>query len=128
MTVNLDEALNSFDELWSPRIVARINDYDVRVTKVRGEYVWHKHDTTDELFLLLDGELDIALREEAGERVVRMRKGDVFVVPKGVVHRPSSEPGASIVVIEPEGNPTTGDGTTGIPDHLTTTTGQSYQG
>jgi mannose-6-phosphate isomerase-like protein (cupin superfamily) len=128
MTVNLDEALGSFEELWSPRIVARINDYDVRVTKVRGDYVWHKHDDTDEFFMVLDGELDIALREQDGERVVRMQRGDVFVIPKGVVHKPSSDAGASIVVIEPAGNPTTGDGTSDIPEHLTTTTGRDYEG
>ncbi|MEE2048095.1 cupin, partial [Nocardiopsis tropica] len=61
--INLRDALASFDELWSPRIVSRVNDYDVRVAKVRGEYVWHAHDGTDEFFLLLDGDLRIRLRE-----------------------------------------------------------------
>ena len=126
--MNLDEALGSFDELWSPRIVARINNYDVRVAKVRGEFVWHQHDTTEEFFLVLDGELDIALREQDGDRVVRMRRGDVFVVPEGVQHKPSSDAGASILLIEPEGNPNTGDGTTEIPEHLHTTTGRDYRG
>ena len=63
----LDHALASFDALWSPRIVTRVNDYDVRVTKVRGEHLWHVHDDTDEFFLVLDGELRISLREASGD-------------------------------------------------------------
>ncbi len=70
--LSLATALASFDDLWSPRIAARVNDYDVRVTKVRGEHVWHVHDDTDEFFLVLDGELYIALREPAGERTVHL--------------------------------------------------------
>jgi mannose-6-phosphate isomerase-like protein (cupin superfamily) len=92
---NLDWALAQFDDLWDPRIVATINDYDVRVTKVRGDYVWHKHDKTDEFFLVLDGALDIGLRDRDGEHTVALRRGDVFVVPRGLEHRPSSPGGAS---------------------------------
>lgn len=70
--ISLDTALASFDALWSPRIVTRVNDYDVRIAKVEGEHVWHVHDTTDEFFLVIEGELHISLREPDGERTVRL--------------------------------------------------------
>ena len=120
--MDLNAALKTFDELWSPRIAARINDYDVRVTHVAGSYVWHVHDTTDEFFLVLDGQLSIALRDP-DERVVSLTPGCVFVVPRGVYHRPFSDGGASIVVIDPAGTPTTGDSHDAIPDHIKTHTG-----
>lgn len=120
--VDLHAVLKTFDDLWSPRIATRINDYDVRVTKVAGSYVWHVHDTTDEFFLVLDGELSIALRDP-DERVVSLSPGQVYVVPRGIFHRPFSEAGASIVVIEPAGIPTTGDRHDPIPDHIETHTG-----
>jgi mannose-6-phosphate isomerase-like protein (cupin superfamily) len=121
---NLSEALASFDEIYSPRIVARINDYDVRIAHTRGEHIWHVHSDTDEFFLALDGQFDIALRDTDGtERTVSLRRGDVFVVPKGVEHKPSS-PGGAILMFEPTGTATTGDRHEGaIPDHVDSTTG-----
>ena len=91
--VNLQAALNSFDEIYSPRIVTRMNDYDVRIAHAKGEHVWHVHEDTDEFFLVLDGQFDVALREGGAERVVSLRQGDVFVVPKGTEHKPSSPGG-----------------------------------
>lgn len=122
--VNLTAALESFDEIYSPRIVATMNDYEVRVAKTLGEHVWHVHDDTDEFFLVLDGEFDIALRDERGvETEVVLRQGDTFVVPKGTEHRPSS-PGGAILMFEPSGTSTTGDRHDGeIPDHVDSTTG-----
>ena len=120
--IDLQAVLKTFDDLWSPRIAARINDYDVRVTKVAGSYIWHVHDTTDEFFLVLDGALGIAVRDP-DERVVSLSPGQVFVVPRGVYHRPFSDAGASIVVIEPAGIPTTGDRHDPIPGHISTHTG-----
>ena len=122
--VNLDRALASFDDVYSPRIVATMNDYDVRIAHTLGDHVWHTHDDTDEFFLVLDGRFDIALRDEIGvETTVELRKGDTFVVPKGTEHRPSS-PGGSILMFEPTGTSTTGDRTDGaIPDHVDSTTG-----
>jgi mannose-6-phosphate isomerase-like protein (cupin superfamily) len=122
--VNLPEALASFDDIYSPRIVARMNDYDVRIAHARGDHVWHVHDDTDEFFLVLDGQFDIALRDAAGnESTVVLRRGDTFVVPKGTEHKPSS-PGASILMFEPSGTATTGDRHEGeIPDHVDSTTG-----
>ncbi len=122
--VNVEEALKSFDEVYSPRIVATMNDYDVRIAHTLGEHVWHVHDDTDEFFLVIDGQFDIALRESDGsERTVVLRRGDTFVVPRGTEHKPSS-PGGSILMFEPAGTSTTGDRHEGaIPDHVDSTVG-----
>ncbi|WP_405601588.1 cupin domain-containing protein [Streptomyces sp. NBC_01410] len=124
--VNLTEALASFDEVYSPRIVARMNDYDVRIAHTAGEHVWHVHEDTDEFFLVLDGRFDVALRAADGtESTVELRKGDTFVVPKGTEHKPSS-PGGSILMFEPSGTSTTGDRHEGeIPGHVDSTTGHA---
>ncbi|MEV6969281.1 cupin domain-containing protein [Hamadaea sp. NPDC051192] len=122
--VNVTEALTTFDDVYSPRIVARVNDYDVRIAHTEGEHVWHVHDDTDEFFLVLDGRFDVAIRDADGnETTVVLRKGDTFVVPKGVEHKPSS-PGGAILMFEPSGTATTGDRHEGeIPDHVDSTTG-----
>jgi mannose-6-phosphate isomerase-like protein (cupin superfamily) len=122
--VNLTTALASFDEVYSPRIVARMNDYDVRVAHTKGEHIWHVHEDTDEFFLVLDGRFDVAIREADGtERTVVLHRGDTFVVPKGTEHKPSS-PGGSILMFEPSGTSTTGDRHEGeIPGHIDSTTG-----
>jgi mannose-6-phosphate isomerase-like protein (cupin superfamily) len=122
--VNLSEALASFDQVYSPRIVAHMNDYDVRVAHTRGEHLWHVHDDTDEFFLVLDGQFHIALRDADGnETTVVLRKDDTFVVPKGTEHKPSS-PGGAILMFEPSGTSTTGDRHEGeIPGHVDSTTG-----
>jgi mannose-6-phosphate isomerase-like protein (cupin superfamily) len=124
--INLTAALRSFDEVYSPRIVARMNDYDVRIAHAQGEHVWHVHADTDEFFLVLDGQFDIALRDSDGrERTVSLRQGDVFVVPKGTEHKPYS-PGGSILMFEPSQTLTTGDWHEGdIPEHVHSTTGQA---
>lgn len=126
--VNLTAALASFDDIYSPRIVARMNDYDVRVAHARGEHIWHTHDTTDEFFLVLDGQFDVALCEPGGSvRTVSLRPGDTFVVPRGVEHKPSS-PGGSILMFEPSGTSTTGDRHQGeIPGHVDSTTGHDLR-
>ena len=125
--VDLAHALASFEALWSPRIVARVNDYDVRIAKVAGDHVWHVHEATDEFFLVLDGELTIALRdgEGDGERQVALPRGSVFVVPRGTEHRPSSPDGASILMFEPSGTLTVGDRHDPVPAHVDATTGHA---
>ncbi len=123
--VNLTAALESFDETYSPRIVAHVNDYDVRIAHVNGEHVWHVHEDTDEFFLVLEGEFHVAMRDAEGqESTVVLRQGDTFVVPRGTEHKPYS-PGGSIMMFEPSGTSSTGDRHTGeIPDHVHSTTGR----
>jgi mannose-6-phosphate isomerase-like protein (cupin superfamily) len=127
--VNLSAALATFAEIYSPRIVGRVNDYDVRIAHAQGEHVWHVHEHTDEFFLVLDGTFEVALREAGGgERTVTLRQGDMFVVPKGTEHKPSS-PGGSILMFEPSGTSTTGDRHEGhIPSHVDSTTGHDLTG
>lgn len=126
--VSLAQALSSFDALWSPRIVTRVNDYDVRIAKVEGEHVWHVHDDTDEFFLVLDGCLQIGLREPGGERLVELPRGSVFTVPRGVEHKPCSPSGASIMLFEPTGTSTVGDRHDDVPGHVDATTGHALPG
>jgi mannose-6-phosphate isomerase-like protein (cupin superfamily) len=124
--VNLTQALAAFTDVYSPRIVGRVNDYDIRIAHVRGEHVWHVHEHTDEFFLVLDGQVDIALRRRGGERTVTLHAGEIFVVPKGAEHKPSS-PGGAIMMFEPSGTLTTGDRHEGdIPAHVDSTTGRPF--
>ncbi|MFD7324411.1 cupin domain-containing protein [Streptomyces sp. NPDC059875] len=123
--IALATALASFEDLWSPRIVTRVNDYDVRVAKVAGEHIWHAHDDTDEFFLVIDGELHISLREEGTERTVSLPRGSAFTVPRGVEHRPYAPSGASILLFEPTGTLTVGDRHDEIPPHVDATTGHA---
>ncbi|MFD0744088.1 cupin domain-containing protein [Phytohabitans flavus] len=121
--VNLNEALASFGEVYSPRIVTRMNDYDVRVAHVRGEHVWHTHEDTDEFFLVLEGRFDVAVRADDGtESTVTLQKGDTFVVPRGTPHKPSS-PGGSVLMFEPSGTLSTGSHEGEIPAHVDSTAG-----
>ena len=103
--ISLTEKLHAFSEHWSPKIVAQFNGHDVMVVKVKGGFVWHSHAETDDLFLVLKGNLIIELRD--GE--VRLGPGDLYVVPKGVEHRPVAEEEAHLLLIEPHGTPNTGD-------------------
>jgi mannose-6-phosphate isomerase-like protein (cupin superfamily) len=104
--VNLAEKLDSFTDQWAPRIVARYNDNEVRLVRVEGEFVWHQHDDTDELFLILDGVLDIELRD----RIVQLKPGELFVVPRGTEHRPCARNGeVKLLLIDPKDLPNTGD-------------------
>ncbi|MEU1274131.1 cupin domain-containing protein [Streptomyces sp. NPDC005799] len=123
--ISLSAALASFTDRWSPRIVTAVNDYDVRVAKVEGEHVWHVHDHTDEFFLVLDGELRIALREPSGERTVVLPRGSVFTVPRGTHHKPYAPIPAEILMLEPTGTLTVGDHHEEIPDHVDATTGHA---
>jgi mannose-6-phosphate isomerase-like protein (cupin superfamily) len=104
--VNIPEKLRAFSDHWAPRIVARYKDHEVRLVKVEGEFIWHQHDETDELFLILDGELDMEFRE----RTVALGPGDLIVVPKGTEHRPCAHKGeVKLLLIDPKDTPNTGD-------------------
>jgi mannose-6-phosphate isomerase-like protein (cupin superfamily) len=110
--VDLAEKLAGFSEHWQPRTVARLNDYDVMVVKAGGQFVWHSHPETDDFFLVLAGRLDIELRD----RTVSLGPGELFVVPRGVEHRPVVKEGeAHVLLIEPTGTPNTGDPATAEP-------------
>ena len=104
--INLAEKLDSFSEHWSPKIVARYNDNEVRLVKTDGEFVWHKHDETDELFLILEGEFDMDFRD----RTVTVKAGELLIVPKGTEHRPAARRGeVKLLLIDPNDTPNTGD-------------------
>ncbi len=103
--VNLAEKLAKIDAQWQPKVVAALNDYHVKLVKLEGEFVWHQHEETDELFLVLAGALRIRLRE--GD--VELAAGELFVVPKGVEHLPVAAAEAHVLLIEPQGTPNTGD-------------------
>ena len=106
LPVNLREKLAGFSDHWSPRIVTTFNDNDIMVVRVEGEFVWHAHPDTDDFFLVLEGELDIDLRD----RTVTLGPGELFVVPRGVEHRPAARRGeVRMLLIEPRGTPNTGD-------------------
>jgi len=103
--VNLEESLSQFDDLWRPKIIAELNDYKVQLVKVQGEWVWHKHQDTDELFLVIAGRLTMQMRE--GD--VELAPGDLLVVPRGVDHCPRASEVCRLLLIEPLGTPNTGD-------------------
>lgn len=120
---NIDIVLGSFQERWSPRILTQVNDWDVRLAKVEGSYVWHSHPDTDELFIVLEGSLDIRLRDSSADSVVHLERHDAFVVPRGTEHCPESSNGAAVMLFEPTGTLSTGNYAGDIPDHITSTTG-----
>lgn len=112
--INLAQKLTTFSQYWGPRTVAVLNDYDIMVVKLLGSFEWHSHDETDELFLVLSGVLDIELRD----RVVTLEQGEMYVVPRGVEHRPVAKAEAHLLLIEPTGTPNTGDPRTAAPRRL----------
>ena len=109
--VNLAEKLSQFTERWSPRTVAQLNEYDIMVVKVQGEFVWHSHATTEDFFLVLRGRLHIRLRD----REVELGPGELFVVPRGVEHCPFAAEETHLLLIEPTGAPNTGTIDTAAP-------------
>jgi mannose-6-phosphate isomerase-like protein (cupin superfamily) len=106
--VNLNEKLASFDEHWSPKIVSAFNGHDIMVVKAKGSFVWHAHEDTDDFFLVLQGRLKI--ETEKGD--VELGPGELFVVEKGLQHRPVAEEEVHILLIEPRGTPNTGNAAT----------------
>lgn len=102
---NLSEKLALFSEHWSPKIVAQLNDYHFKVAKVQGEFVWHDHPETDEVFLILHGKLEIQFRDGS----VILNEGEMFVVPRGVEHKPVAENECHILLVEPAGTVNTGN-------------------
>jgi mannose-6-phosphate isomerase-like protein (cupin superfamily) len=103
--LDIAEKLSLFSEHWSPKVVARLNEFEIKVVKLKGEFVWHTHDDTDELFLVIEGALTIQLRDGN----VDLKPGQLFVVPKGVEHCPLAEGEVHALLIEPVGVVNTGD-------------------
>lgn len=112
--IDLAEKLAGFTEHWQPRTVAEFNGHDIMVVKAQGEFVWHKHDDTDDLFLVLRGELTIEMRDGS----VTLRAGDLFVVPRGAEHRPVAKEEVHLLLVEPSGTPNTGDRATAQPRRI----------
>lgn len=110
--IDLAAKLATFNEAWQPRTVALFNGHDVMVAKLRGDYHWHVHDSSDDFFLVLQGRLDIDI--EDGE-TVSLAAGQVYIVPAGVRHRPRASEEAHILLIEPTGTPNSGDPLTAAP-------------
>ena len=103
--MNLAAKLSQFDEHWRPKIVGYLNDNKLQVVKAKGDFVWHSHPDTDDFFLVLKGHLTIELRD----REVELDEGELFVVPRGIEHRPRAAEEVEILLIEPEGTVNTGD-------------------
>lgn len=103
--INLQEKFSKFSEHWSPKIVARMNDYHFKLAKVQGEFVWHDHPETDEVFLVVKGQLAIHFRDGK----VVLNEGEMYVVPKGVEHKPVAEEECHILLVEPVGTVNTGN-------------------
>jgi mannose-6-phosphate isomerase-like protein (cupin superfamily) len=103
--INFTEKLTKVAEQWSPKIVAQMNDYQFKIAKIQGDFVWHRHAETDEVFIVLHGELRLDFRDEA----VTLRSGEMCVVPRGVEHKPHAAAECHILMIEPAGTLNTGD-------------------
>ena len=103
-SINFNEKLAKFSEHWSPKVIAQMNDYQFKLVKIQGEFVWHSHDETDEVFIVLDGEMTIELRDGR----VDLKAGEMFVVPKGVEHKPIANGECQLMLVEPAGTINTG--------------------
>jgi len=114
-SIDLAAKLATFSEAWQPRTVALFNGHDVMVAKLRGDYHWHVHPDSDDFFLVLQGQLDIDLEDGS---TVSLDAGQLYVVPKGVRHRPRARDEARILLIEPSGMPNSGDPLTAAPRTL----------
>ncbi len=103
--INIADKFSQFTGLWSPKVIARMNDYHFKLARIKGEFIWHSHPDTDEVFIVIAGEMMIDFRDGR----VELKKGEMFVVPKGVEHKPIAEQDCQIMLIEPIGTINTGD-------------------
>jgi mannose-6-phosphate isomerase-like protein (cupin superfamily) len=102
--INFQEKISKFSEQWSPKIIAQMNDYHFKIARIEGEFVWHDHPETDEVFIVLKGQLELQLRDGS----VILDEGELFVVPKGVEHKPVAKKECHILLVEPAGTVNTG--------------------
>ena len=103
--INIKNKFSKIDEHWSPRVIAEMNDYQFKLARIEGEFVWHKHVDTDEVFIMIDGVMDIEFRDGK----VSLETGDMYVVPRGLEHRPVAKKECKIMLVEPRGVVNTGD-------------------
>ena len=103
--INFGRKFDLFAQQWQPKVVAEMNDYQFKIVKLQGDFIWHRHADTDEAFLVVQGELRIDFRDGA----VHIGAGEMYVVPKGVEHKPYAEQEVKLLLIEPRGVPNTGD-------------------
>jgi mannose-6-phosphate isomerase-like protein (cupin superfamily) len=103
--INFNRKLAKFSERWSPRVIAQMNDYQFKLVRIQGEFVWHSHAETDEVFIVLEGAMSIELRDGR----VDLKEGEMFVVPRGVEHKPAAEAECKMLLVEPAGTINTGD-------------------
>lgn len=106
-SINFNKKFSLFSDQWTPKVVAEMNDYQLKLVKVEGDFIWHEHQDTDETFIVLDGILRIDFRDGS----VTLKTGEMFVIPKGVEHKPYAESEVKMLLIEPRGVANTGDGT-----------------
>ena len=103
--INLEDKLSKFSEHWSPKVIAEMNDYQFKLVKIEGDFVWHEHPDTDEVFIVIEGTMQI----EFEDRTIELREGEMLVVPKGVRHKPYAEEECKVMLVEPRGVVNTGD-------------------
>ena len=103
--INFKSKFNKFDEIWSPKIIAEMNDYQFKLVKIKNDFIWHNHEDTDEVFIVIEGKISI----EFEDKVVELNEGEMIVVPKGKKHKPFAEEESKIMLIEPKGVINTGD-------------------
>ena len=117
--INLEAKLAKFSEHWSPKIISTYNGNDIMVVKIKGEFVWHSHPDTDDFFLVLKGKLRIELRDSTGTASdVELNPGELYIIPRGVEHRPVAVDEVHLLLIEPPGTPNTGDPATAIKKEI----------
>lgn len=104
-SINFADKLSKFSDYWSPKVIAEMNDYQFKLAKLEGEFVWHNHPDTDEVFIVIEGSMKIELEDG----VVELSAGEMYVVPKGVMHKPSAEKECHIMLVEPRGVVNTGE-------------------
>lgn len=103
--INLNDKFGLFSERWCPKVIAELNDYQIKIVKLQGDFVWHHHQDTDEMFMVIEGEMRIDFPDGA----VHLTAGEIFIVPKGIEHKPMAENEVKLMLIEPRGVRNTGE-------------------
>tara|TARA_B100000886_G_scaffold294724_1_gene221288 strand:- start:184 stop:561 length:378 start_codon:yes stop_codon:yes gene_type:complete len=105
--INIQQKFSKFSEYWSPKVLAEMNDYEFKIVRIKGEFIWHNHTETDEVFIVIEGSMKILLRG----KTIKLSKGDLYVVPKGTDHKPVAEKECKLMLVELKGTKNTGSET-----------------